>query len=62
VCGFATDYGHWDATLADCVALVAERPGVDAELARRVLSDNALDFYGPRLERAIGSRSLAQSA
>lgn len=62
VCGFATDYGHWDATIADCVALVADRPGVDPELARRVLSGNALEFYGRRLARAIESRSLAQSA
>lgn len=49
ICGMAVDYGHWDATLRDCVQLVAERPGVDANYAIRLLSTNTLDFYGPRL-------------
>ena len=62
VCGVALDYGHWDATLAGCVALVAERPGIDAGLAQRLLSQNALDFYGPRLARRLESPSLARSA
>jgi predicted TIM-barrel fold metal-dependent hydrolase len=62
VCGVAVDYGHWDATLAGCVGLVADRPGMDPALARRILSGNALDFYGRRLARRIESPSLAQSA
>lgn len=53
VCGMAVDYGHWDATLVDCVGLVADRPGVDEALADRLLSENALDFYGDRLRRRI---------
>ena len=53
LCGFSVDYGHWDATLRDCVALVAERPGVDPDHALRILSTNTLDFYGERLRRRI---------
>ncbi|MEM7411559.1 MAG: amidohydrolase family protein [Myxococcota bacterium] len=55
---FAVDYGHWDATLENCVALVAERPGIDADLARRLLSQNALDLYGPRLAARIGEHPI----
>jgi predicted TIM-barrel fold metal-dependent hydrolase len=53
VCGLAIDYGHWDATLEDCVGLVADRPGVSREYAERLLATNALDFYGDRLRRRI---------
>jgi hypothetical protein len=57
-CGMAVDYGHWDATLRDCVALVAGRRGVDAEHAARLLGGNALDFYGERLRRRIAPPEL----
>src|SRR5262245_61610964 len=53
LCGFAVDYGHWDATLRGCVALLAERPGVGADLALRILSTNTLEFYGERLRRRL---------
>jgi len=53
LCGFAVDYGHWDATLPDCVRLVSERPGVSRGYAERLLGGNALDFYGDRLRRRI---------
>jgi predicted TIM-barrel fold metal-dependent hydrolase len=59
LCAMAVDYGHWDATLRDCVRLVAERPGVDPEYAVRLLSENALDFYGPRLRSRIDSAVAA---
>ena len=62
LCGMALDYGHWDATLAGCVALVTERPGIDAELARRLLADNALAFYGPRLALRLEKQGIARSA
>jgi hypothetical protein len=62
ICGFAVDYGHWDATLSGCVELVADRPGMDPDFARRLLSGNALDFYGPRLAQAIQRWGLAQTA
>jgi len=55
VCGLATDYGHWDAVIEGCVSRVAERPGVDSEFAVRLLSTNALDFYGERLRARIAS-------
>ncbi|MFQ5417875.1 MAG: amidohydrolase family protein [Myxococcota bacterium] len=53
VCGMAVDYGHWDATLEDCVERVAGQPGVDEDYAVRLLSTNAMDFYGERLRRRI---------
>lgn len=53
LCGMAVDYGHWDATLANCVELVAGRRGVDADYAVRLLSTNALEFYGERLRRRV---------
>jgi len=55
VCGMAVDYGHWDATLVDCVDLVARRPGVDGDYAARLLSQNSLDFYGERLRERISN-------
>jgi uncharacterized protein len=54
LCGMAVDYGHWDATLEGCVAHIAERPGIGADHATRLLSENALEFYGERLRRRIG--------
>jgi hypothetical protein len=53
LCGFAVDYGHWDATLRNCVALVAERPGITRDHALRILSTTTLDFYGERLRRRL---------
>lgn len=50
---FAIDYGHWDATLKDCVGLVADSPRIDDDTARNVLGGNALRFYGRRLEERI---------
>jgi predicted TIM-barrel fold metal-dependent hydrolase len=54
LCGMAVDYGHWDATLRECVKLVSEKPGVDADYAVRLLSSNSLEFYGDRLRDRIG--------
>lgn len=50
---FAVDYGHWDATLKDCVGLVADDPRLDAETASQLLGGNALRLYGPRLQERI---------
>jgi predicted TIM-barrel fold metal-dependent hydrolase len=61
ICGLAIDYGHWDATLADCVAQATNKPGMDAAFARRLVCDNALEFYGSRLQARINS-PLAKSA
>ncbi len=51
------DYGHWDATLRDCVALATD--GTDPELAARLVSANALAFYGDRLRARVGARRAA---
>ena len=61
VCGLAVDYGHWDATLRGCVSMVTERPGVSPEFAERLVSRNALDFYGSRLRSRI-AWPLAETA
>ena len=50
---FAVDYGHWDATLAGCVGLVTGNRRIDADAARALLWDNAIRFYGSRLEERI---------
>ncbi len=62
ICGMATDYGHWDATLRNCVVRTAERPGVDRDFAVRLLHRNALEFYGEPLRRRIARKSPSQIA
>lgn len=51
LCGFATDYGHWDATVRRSVSLASE--GLEPALAVQLLSSNALAFYGDRLRARI---------
>jgi predicted TIM-barrel fold metal-dependent hydrolase len=58
VCGLATDYGHWDATLRECVAR-ARKHALDDVHASDLLGGNALRFYGARLERRM--RGLSPS-
>lgn len=53
VCGMAVDYGHWDATLKGCVAAVSANPRIDDAYADRLLSRNALAFYGSPLARRL---------
>jgi predicted TIM-barrel fold metal-dependent hydrolase len=53
VCGLAIDYGHWDATLKDCVALATAHAEGDADYAARLLGGNALAFYGAPLTRRL---------
>jgi uncharacterized protein len=62
VAGMAIDYGHWDATLENCVARIAENPAIDASYAVRLLSSNALAFYGARLSRRIQPEPTAALA
>ena len=52
-CCFAVDYGHWDATLKDCVGLVRDNPNMSPETARAVLGANALELYGKRLKEKM---------
>jgi predicted TIM-barrel fold metal-dependent hydrolase len=56
LCGMAIDYGHWDATLRDCVGLATRAAGTP-ERAVRLLSGNALDFYGGRLRRRLAAET-----
>ena len=51
ICGMATDYGHWDAQVRDCVSLATR--DLDSERAVRLVSGNALDFYGERLRKRM---------
>ena len=49
---FASDYPHFDAVYPGAVDAVRAH-GLDPELERRVLADNALNFYGDRLRRLL---------
>jgi predicted TIM-barrel fold metal-dependent hydrolase len=49
---FASDYPHFDAVYPGAVKVVRER-GLGADLERKVLGDNALEFYGDRLRRIV---------
>jgi uncharacterized protein len=51
---FASDYPHHDAMFPGAVKYIRDR-GLPAELERKVLGDNALAFYGPRLARRLGA-------
>ena len=55
ICAMAIDYGHWDATLRNCVSLMTGGPGVDEAFAKRLVSENALRLYGPRLQERVQS-------
>ena len=49
---FASDYPHYDAVFPGAVKTVRER-GLDPELERKLLADNALRFYGDGLARLL---------
>jgi len=50
---FASDYPHHDAVYPGAVKHVRER-GLAEDLERKILGENALRFYGPRLEQILG--------
>jgi len=56
---WSVDYGHWDAELKGCVAAIKDRPGVGLALARRLLSTNAQELYGWRLQTRLGATAPA---
>jgi hypothetical protein len=59
---FSADYGHWDGVLTDCVKNVARvRPYGRAHLAK-LLAENCLRFYGPRLAARVGATTAAATA
>jgi uncharacterized protein len=49
---FASDFPHFDAVYPGAVKAVRER-GLEPALERRLLGENALDFYGDRLRRLV---------
>jgi hypothetical protein len=52
---FASDYPHHDAVYPGAVKHVRER-GLAEDLERKVLGENALRFYGPRLQNILDRR------
>ncbi len=52
---YSSDYPHWDGDWPRTVRAVRERIDLSAEVKRKLLSDNVLAFYGPRLARAVES-------
>ncbi|HMD45771.1 MAG TPA: amidohydrolase family protein [Acidimicrobiales bacterium] len=51
---FASDYPHHDAVFPGAVKHVRER-GLPAELEAKILGENALGFYGPRLAGIVAA-------
>jgi len=49
----ALDYGHWDCQLKGCVDSVVARESIDSGYAQQLVSSNALDLYGDRLQRRV---------
>jgi predicted TIM-barrel fold metal-dependent hydrolase len=43
---YASDYYHWDCRFPETVRIVLDRPDLDADARRGVLSDNAARLYG----------------
>ncbi|HMG40486.1 MAG TPA: amidohydrolase family protein [Acidimicrobiales bacterium] len=53
---FASDYPHHDAVYPGAIKEVRER-GLPEDQERKVLGDNALGYYGPRLQAIVDRRS-----
>jgi predicted TIM-barrel fold metal-dependent hydrolase len=49
---FASDYPHFDAVFPGAIKAVKER-GLPDGVQRKVLGENALRFYGPRLQTSL---------
>ena len=49
----AVDLGHWDATHAGGVGMIADNPQIDRGYAVALLSTNTLSFYGDRLRSLV---------
>jgi predicted TIM-barrel fold metal-dependent hydrolase len=46
---YASDYPHWDSEWPETVSTLLERDDLTLILKRKILSENALRFYGPAL-------------
>ncbi|GIW40665.1 MAG: hypothetical protein KatS3mg076_1242 [Candidatus Binatia bacterium] len=51
--GWSVDYGHWDGVLRGSVKRITQNPRISPDYAERLLSRNALEFYGWRLRERI---------
>ncbi len=51
---FTGDYGHWDGVLKDCVRNTARTREYERAHLAKLLGENCLRLYGPRLARAFG--------
>ncbi len=47
---YASDYAHWDSECPESVRMVAGLPGLREEQKRRVLGQNAIEWFGLRPE------------
>lgn len=43
---YASDYPHWDSDWPHTVSTLVDRTDLDEELRQKIMSDNALSFYG----------------
>ncbi|MFM7203615.1 MAG: amidohydrolase family protein [Myxococcota bacterium] len=56
---FSVDYGHWDGEVEGCVRRVSEQEQLTRRHRQKLLSTNALRFYGERLARDVPSWGAA---
>src|SRR5215470_7485175 len=52
---FSADYGHWDGVLRDCVPRIAQTRDYPRPHLAKLLAENALRLYGPRLAHVLGN-------
>jgi hypothetical protein len=50
---FSVDYGHWDGEVKGCVDKLAKNESIPVPVRRLALGENAMRFYGERLERTV---------
>jgi predicted TIM-barrel fold metal-dependent hydrolase len=53
---YASDYPHWDGDWPHTVRAITKRTDLDESIKRKLLHDNALLFYGPRVEAGAAAR------
>ena len=53
---YASDYPHWDGDWPHTVRAITRRTDLDESIKRKLLHDNALLFYGPRVEAGATAR------
>jgi predicted TIM-barrel fold metal-dependent hydrolase len=56
---YASDYPHWDCDWPHTVASVRDRQDMSDEVKRKMLHENALRYYGPRLGVDVSQPKVA---